>query len=262
MTPLKPIFPTSIHQNAAQTVQDHFSAIPYVDSNLVVNSCARGTAVPESDLDFAILVNPDTTATQINNLETDWKRYSETQPTLLQYKRSSQFAHLHLDIITGKYTPAPIEIGEPMDYLELEIGNQVRYSAPMDKAGPYFQELQKQWMPYYDETLRSQRLTMIQNACVYDLDRIRIFMDRGLPFHAFDILYKAFQEYLQTLFIANRTYPLAYNKCIREQVVQWLKKPELYPRLSPILSVSNIESHEINDKANLLRDLLEELPKE
>ena len=73
---------------------------------------------------------------------------------------------------------------------------------------------------------------------------------------AFDILYKAFQKYLETLFITNQTYPIAYNKSIHEQVVKFLNKPELYPKLSPILSVTNIESNEINEKAKMLRELL------
>ena len=32
--------------------------------------------------------------------------------------------------------------------------------------------------------------------------------------------------------------------------------PDLYPLLSPILSEGNIESNEINDKAGMLRELL------
>jgi hypothetical protein len=129
----------------------------------------------------------------------------------------------------------------------------------MDKAGPYFQELQDKWLPYYSEELRLQRLTMVRNACEYDLNHIPFFINRGLYFQAFDILYKAFQEYLQALFIGNKTYPIAYNKWIKEQVVTWLNKPELYPKLSPILSVRNIESNEINDKAKMLLDLLKKI---
>lgn len=126
----------------------------------------------------------------------------------------------------------------------------------MDSAGNYFKELQNKWLPYYNEKLRLQRLKMTRNACEYDLDHIPFFIKRSLYFQAFDILCKAFQEYLQTLFIANKTYPIAYNKWIKEQVVKWLNKPELYPRLSPILSISNIESNEINDKTKMLRELL------
>ena len=129
----------------------------------------------------------------------------------------------------------------------------------MGNAGSYYQILQNTWLPYYNEELRLKRLSATRSACEYDLNHIPFFINRGLHFQAFDILYKAFQEYLQTLFIAHKTYPIAYNKWIKEQVSKWLNKPDLYPELSPILSVSNIESNEINEKADMLRVLLNNL---
>jgi predicted nucleotidyltransferase len=256
----KPSFPTTLHQDTAELVRDYFLAMSNVDTVLVVNSCARGQAVPESDLDIAVLVKPQTTPAQIENIETAWLSYSVNQPTFSKYKNSNQFAHLHLDIIDGRYTPTILEIGVASDFFEIEIGNQICYSAPMDNAGSYFQELQNKWLPYYNEELRLQRLTMTREACEYDLNHIPFFIKRGLYFQAFDILYKAFQEYLQTLFIANKTYPIAYNKWIKDQIINRLNKPDLYPKLSPILSVSNIEGDEINDKAKMLRELLSDLP--
>lgn len=253
---LKPVFPTSLHQDSAELIRDYFFRIPNVDTVLVVNSCARGQAVPESDLDFAILVEPDTSATEIENLMRAWQSYANTQSTLWKYKQSNQFAQLHLDIIDGSYTPAILDFGVAADFFEIEIGNHICYSAPMGNVGSYFRSLQNRWLPYYNEELRLKRLTMVRTACEYDLDHIPLFIRRHLYFHAFDILCKAFQKYLQTLFIANRTYPIAYNKWIKEQVVELLRRPDLYPRLLPILSISNIESNEINDKAEMLRELL------
>jgi len=252
-------FPTKLHQDSAELIRDYFLTISGIDTILIVNSCARGLAVPESDLDVAILVNPDTTASEIKTIETDWLTYSTNQPVLLKYKRSTPFAHIHLDIITGNYMPAIIEVGEPIDYFEIEIGNQICYSAPMSDPGSYFRELQSKWIPYYDDDLSLQRFTGIQNACNYDLDHIPLFIKRESYFQAFDILWKAFQEYLQALFIANKTYPIAYNKWIKEQVVKWLGMPGLYPKLSPILSVNNIESDEISAKAKMIRELLHDL---
>ena len=249
-------FPTKLHQDTAELTRDYFLKNSNVDTVLVVNSCARGQAVPESDLDFAILAKPGTPVNELKNIHTGWLTYSANQPTVLNYKQLTPFAHLHLDIIDGNYVPAIIEAGEPIDYFEIEIGNQICYSAVMGTAGSYFKELQKKWLPYYNNDLRLQRLAMTRNACNYDLDHIPFFIKRGLYFQAFDILCKAFQEYLQALFIANKTYPIAYNKWIREQVVKWLNKPTLYPKLSPILSVCNIESKEVNEKAKMLRELL------
>lgn len=255
----RPSFPTVLHQSTAELVVDYFLTISNVDTVLVVNSCARGQAVPESDLDFAVLVKPETTSAEIENIEKTWLSHSLQQSTILKYKDSHQFAHLHVDIIDGNYTPTILEIGVASDYFEIEIGNHICYSVPMGNTGSYFQRLQLKWLPYYPEELRLQRLMMTRNACEYDLNHIPFFIKRGLYFQAFDILYKAFQEYLQTLFIANRTYPIAYNKWIKYQVVDLLRRPDLYRRLSPILSVSDIESDEIIKKAEMLRELLDDL---
>jgi predicted nucleotidyltransferase len=259
MFEMKPIFPTKVHEDAAEVVRDYFLKISGVDTVLVVNSCARGKATAESDLDFAILINPEITATDVKDIESTWQLYSNTQPVLLKYKTSNKFAHLHLDVVNGNYIPALIENGEPIDQFEIEIGNQICYSAPMDDGGSYFRDLQSKWLPYYNENLRLQRLETVRDACNYHLDHIPFFIKRELYFQSFHILCTAFQQYLQFLFIANKTYPIAYNKWIKEQIIKWLKMPDLYPRLSAILSVTNIESTEINRKAAMLRDLLNEV---
>ena len=99
----KPGFPTRLHQDAAELVRDYFLTLPNFDTVLVVNSCARGQAIPESDLDFAILVKPETTANVIKNVKPDWLTYSAAQAGFLKYKESTHFAHLHLDIFGGNY---------------------------------------------------------------------------------------------------------------------------------------------------------------
>lgn len=256
---LKPVFPTQLHKDTAELITNYFLKIRSVDTVLVVNSCARGQAVADSDLDFAILIKPETTSTEKINIEVSWQGYLEKQPVFSQFKQSGQFAHLHLDIIDGNYKPAILEKGEPIDYFEIEIGNQVCYSAPMDHPGSFFKELQNRWLPYYNEELRMQRFQMAKEACNYELDHIPVFVKRELYFQAFDVLYKAFQQYLQTLFLARKVYPIAYNKWIKEQIVKWLNMPDLYSKLSPIISVSNIESNEIIGKANILRDLANDL---
>ena len=159
-------------------------------------------------------------------------------------------------MIDGKYKPGVIDPAEPIDYFEVELGNQVCYSAPMTDPGPYFKELKQKWLPYYDDDLRLRRLSAIQDACRYDLDHIPLLIKRELYFHAFYILNEAFRKYLQAIFILNKIYPIAYNKWIREQIEKWLNKPALYSKLLPILCVSHIESNEINENATMLLELL------
>lgn len=254
--PAEPVFPTPLHQDVANLVVEYFSHLKEVDTILVVNSCARGQAVPESDLDLAILMKPETTALEINNLEENWRHFAGGHDLLLQFKQSGPFAHIHLDLIEGRYVPGLIANGEPIDYFEVEIGNQVCYSAPLGKAGEYFAQLKKQWLPYYSDELQKTRLAAIRQACEYDLDHIPILVRRGLYFHALDVLHQAFQKFLQALFIRHKTYPIAYNKWIREQIIGILNLPDLYHQLPPLLSISNIESTEVNEKAILLKGML------
>ena len=102
----RPVFPTKSHEDAAEIVKEYFRNVPETDTVLVVNSCARGQAVAESDLDFAVLVSPETSTAQMNNILTAWLSFSDSQPAIVKYKDSNRYAHLHLDIIDGHYTPA------------------------------------------------------------------------------------------------------------------------------------------------------------
>ncbi len=54
---------------------------------------------------------------------------------------------------------------------------------------------------------------------------------------------------LQALFIARRTYPIAYDKWIREQVVEILGLPELHPQMVHLLEIDRLESDELIQKA-------------
>ena len=253
------VFPTLLHQAVGDRILEYFSKIRTVDTVLAVNSCARGQAVPESDLDFAILVQPAISVETIAAIERDWTIFSEADSKIKEYKAFSKFSHLHLDIISGNYIPTPVELGAPVDSFELEIGNQVRYSAPIRVAGRYFEELQSRWLPYYGRELRLNRFEMMRTGCRYEIDHIPLFANRGLFFQAFDLLYRAFQKFLQVLFIGSAIYPIAYNKWIKYQIEEILAKPELYNKLPPIISLSNIESNEIIKKAEMLQHLLNQV---
>ena len=254
-----PLFPTTLHSDVADIAAGYFFDLDITDTVLIVNSCARGHAVAESDLDIAVLAKENVTDAEIAEATKKWIEYSSVHQVIMKYRSSNRFRHLHLDIINGNYQPGLIEASEPIDFFEVEIGNQVCYAAPVNSSGDHFKKLQQKWLPYYDESLRFERLKNIINACCYDIDHIPFLIKRGLYFHALYILHKAFEEFLQALFLANKTYPLAYNKWIKYQVAELLNKPELYSQLSPILSIENIESNEMNEKAKMLQALLNDM---
>ena len=247
------LFPTALHHQVAETIARKFAA--HVDTVLIVNSCARGVAVPESDLDMALLLHRDSSAIE---LEMRWNAMQVSDPLITQFRQSGRFMHVHLDFITGVYMPQELDDSGGPDSFEIEIGNQIAYAQPFKHEGAYFRQLKARWLPFYEADLRLPRLTMICSACLNDIDHVPFFVRRELYFQAFDRLYKAYQEFLQALFIAKQVYPIAYNKWIREQVERWLGWPELYRQLTGLLSIHDFESAELEQKATLLQTLLVE----
>jgi len=250
-------FPTELHRRVADLVAGFFSEQAHVDTILVVNSCARGKAVAGSDLDMAVLITPTALSQEVQSLTMKWNQFMATQPMVHRFRSTGRFTQVHVDVFDGRMTPTVWDDGGGPDSFEIEIGNRVAYAAPLGEVGAYCRQLQSEWLPYYGDDLRLSRLAMVREACARDLAAVPFFLGRTLYFQAFDRLYKAFQEFLQALFLARRTYPLAYNKWIREQVTEWLSLPDLYQKLPQILSVRSIESAELGQKADALRVLLE-----
>jgi hypothetical protein len=62
---------------------------------------------------------------------------------------------------------------------------------------------------------------------------------------------------LQALFIARRTYPIAYNKWAREQLVDILQLPDLYRQITHLFEITHFESGQIQEKAHTVERLLE-----
>lgn len=249
-------FPTALHQEAAESILTFFNPRPEVDTILLLNSCAREQATPQSDLDIAILLSLDLSHDQVNHLEECWHQFSRSNPTISSFQQSSRFAKVHLDFINGHYSPSVWDDGGGPDDFEIAIGNHVAYSFPLSTLGSRFAQLQSTWLPYYNQELRDERLTMVRDACLYDLEHVPFFVERSLHFQAFDRLYKAFREFLQLLFIKQKQYPIAYNKWIYEQVAVGLGLDELHVQLLTILSIDNFESTALIKKANELHHLV------
>ena len=251
-------FPTSEHERAAQTVINIFKAYNEVHAISLVNSLARGKGAKGSDLDMSILLEPPLTA----ELEAAWDKH--WQQLYLEYDeftaltRHGKHAFVHVDFFDGRFPlPTRDEAAGP-DWFEVSIGNRLHYNIPLWQRSNYLSQLQAQWLPYYSDDLRQQRLTEVKQFCFGNLSYIPFYVERGLYFQAFDRLYNAFQEFLQLLFLTHRTYPIAYNKWIREQIVDILKLPELYSELTQILAISQFESDEITRKGRQLEALIKQ----
>lgn len=256
MSPLQGTYPTPIHEAAAEAVVVYFQQILETEAILLVNSCARGRATPGSRLDMIVYVTPESLARDGQRLKGEWLAFYRTDRRFEALRQIGRFAGVHLDIVNGHYTPSERTVDDGADNFELEVGNHLAYSVILWERSGYARQLRRLWLPYYDEQRRQARLIQVQNACHHHLDHIALYARRELYFAAFDRLYTTFQLFLQALFITRRTYPLAYNNWIREQIEDILELPELYRLLPGLLEVRPFESGVVTGRADELRILL------
>ena len=93
--PQQPVFPTPIHQQAAEAIVTFFrtqAQTAPIDGVLVVNSCARGVATPESDLDMTVLIDPTLAPAERTHLETAWQQFYQSEAIFQQLRQGRPFA--------------------------------------------------------------------------------------------------------------------------------------------------------------------------
>jgi hypothetical protein len=247
-------YPAAAHERAAAAITEFFASRDEIDAVLLVNSCARGKATADSCLDMQVIVRPDV----VDRVDADFHTFAAESDAVAALLVAGRFSDLHLDVTDGVLIPGPIN-DEGIDWFEVSVGNLFVYSAPLFVRGDRLERLRTPWLPYYDEALRLERL---QAARWFVLDnnlaRIPWFLDRDLHFQAFDRFYRAFQGFLLGLHISRRMYPIAYNKWIREQIVENLGLPRLYDHLPKLFEFDRFESRALEAKAQGLRQLVDE----
>jgi len=256
MKKIAPTYPTPEHQKAADVITEYFVKNYNIDAVLLVNSCARGKATQDSCLDIIVLAKPGEERSPLRELEAGWFELEKSSDAIRNLYKAGKYSVVHPDFIGGDFTPGEQDEAAGPDDFELQVGNFLAYSFPLWQGSDYFTQLREQWLPYYNEELRLQRLEKVRWFCLNNLHHIPLYVERGLYFQSFDRLYNAYQEFLQALFIARRTYPIAYNKWIHEQLVEILELPELYEQITTLFEIKKFESTEIADKAREVEELL------
>lgn len=254
---LQATYPTPEHQAAADVIVDYFVSNYNIDAVLLVNSCARGRATRDSCLDIIMLAKPDPSRSQLSDLQAGWDELERSSEVIRALYKVGKYSVVHPDFIHGIFVPSEQDESAGPDDFEVQIGNFLAYSVPLWEGSDYFSQLKGRWLPYYGEELHQKRLERVRWYCLNNLHHIPLYIERGLYFQSFDRLYNAYREFLQALFIARRTYPIAYDKWIREQVEEILGLPELYAQLPHLFEIKKFESTEIADKAKEVEELLE-----
>lgn len=251
------VYPSEQHRLSAEALVDYFRREPDVDAVLQVGSCARGKAEPSSCLDIAVLVRPEVLATERAALERRWEEYHRAEPTFREGEKLARYGFAEVEFIDGVFLPGEHDYTSGPDGFELEIGNYLEYGVPLLDKSNYLSVLKARWLPYYDDRLRARRLNMVRRCGLNNIDHVAYFTSRGLYFQAFNRLYDAAREFLQALFITRRRYPIAYDKWIREQVMDILGLPEVYAELTRLYEIRHFEGDEMVSKADRLLALYE-----
>ncbi|MFY9579018.1 MAG: hypothetical protein WAQ33_06815 [Gaiellaceae bacterium] len=246
-------YPTPAHERAAQEITSFFASRDETNAVLLVCSCARGKATVDSCLDMQVIAPADA----VTRLDAEFRRFETQSDAIADLLRAGRFSDLHLDVIDGIFVPGLID-EEGIDYLEVGVGNLFVYSVPLFVRGDRLEQLRTEWLPYYGDALRRERLEATRWFILdNNLARIPWFLDRNLYFQAFDRFQRAFQGFLLGLHVARRTYPIAYNKWIREQIVSNLGLPDVYEQLPKLFELHRFESRALEAKAEELRRLAE-----
>lgn len=197
-------------------------------------------------------------APAVARVEAAFEAFAAESDAMAELAALGPFVAVDLGAITGEFGPGPRSWTSGPDDFEVAIGNEVAYGVPLWDRSGRLEGLRRRWLPFYGDELRASRLAEARMYVVNDLDHLPLMVARDEPFHAFHRLYLAFQGFLQALFIARRTYPIAYDKWIREQVEGLLGLGDLYTHLPPIVGVDRLRLPALTAAAEKLRALLDE----
>ena len=139
-----------------------------------------------------VLGRPEVMSASQADIEKVWDEFYTTDPVFQRLAAVGKFAHVDLEFSDGHFGPTPRGWTSGPDEFELVIGNYLVYSVPLHQKNDYFDELKARWLPYYDENLRRERLSMVWKYCLNNLDHIPLYIERGLHFQCFHRFYDAF----------------------------------------------------------------------
>ena len=219
----------------------------------MTGSAARNEGSFDSDLDYNVFFVADAPAQAIlAEIEATVKRTMNIDAAA----DVGRFFDLDLHAAPTTFAARPRGWTDGPDDFELEIGNTFVHTHLIFEREAFFTQAQARYLPYYEEPLRQERLAVTLRFCHNNINHITPYVQRGLYFQAFRRLYDATREFLQALFIAKRTYPIAYDKWVKKQLVEILDLPELYGEFVKLYEVQKLESEELTQKGAHLQALI------
>ena len=244
--------------SAATAAADFFSQTASVEAVLLVGSWAHGRADTASDIDIVLLVSPQTRATEREEILASWEQAAPRQQSAELLGPLVRYSDIEVSVVDGEFSPQPRGWTSGPDDFELRLGNYVAYSRPLFERTGRYHDLRDQWLPFYDEKVRTERLQAARTFFLNNVDHIGWSLGRADSFHAFERLYHAHHEFLQALFISRRIYPIAYDKWVTAQLTDLLGMPDIASDLARIIGVGNLNPSALAARATELQRLFDD----
>ena len=111
------------------------------------------------------------------------------------------------------------------DSLELLFANFYEHSVPFIGEVPLKDEIERDFLPFYSDELRRQRLDTLASRVEKNNERARDAIAGGRD-DTLDSIYKSREYFLKWLFIYNRKYPLSLRKHLKYQFDELLHLPQ------------------------------------
>lgn len=246
---------------AIEEIISYFDGKTDVDALVLTGSWARGKG--------NVSLGADCDLTLLHSRHFDlagemaaYKVWQEEREKAWNLGSLGPYSFIELHSHDGGFVPKPRQWTSGPDDFELEIGNTLVYSRPISTWTDRFQHLQEQWLPYYSEDLRNERLAMVMMYVRNNLNHIHPYSERGLFFQCLKRLHHALEETLQALFIKARRYPIAYDKWIEEQVSGVLGRPDLYTLFVQVVTLPKLDAQTLQEKTSLLFSVLDKTDSE
>ncbi|MBM3189053.1 MAG: hypothetical protein FJZ90_10070 [Chloroflexi bacterium] len=254
-----PAYPSLEHQDAIEAIVDYFAPDSRVQAVILTGSCARGVAALQSCVDISVLVSPDDLAAFRREERSSFERFVHGDPACIALARVVPWSAVDVEFVSGEFGPGPHGWTTGPDNYELELGNTLAWVHPLLQRGSRFEALQAAYLPFYDDAQRAERLREVLLFARNNVDHVVPYAERDLLVQALKRLHHACEEYLQALFIHRRIYPIAYDKWVRQQLVDILGEPALYEEYLWLIAPPALTVRRLHDRCRRLTAFLDEL---
>ena len=255
-------YPNEGYKRVLAKLVAYYREYPGVYAVVLTGSLVRNKAVTGSCIDIYVFLHTkqyDALASTVSSRE---KTYSTLGGEVCYYNEQVEggilFNDVRVDIgfTDGRFKSyAENSFDITRDEFETTIGNLFVYAIVLHEKGGKYQQLKKQYLPFYDDNLRKARLKGTAEEFNYKIWKTRWLAGRGELFAALEAFLEAQRIFLQHLFIKERRYPVDYVKWLKEQCSQILMMPALYQELVALIDGLEFTEEVLGERCEVLEKL-------